>query len=175
MTALLARWTDKLAGEQQAGTSDSPPLARVMEVGRQQHLRCTSIHLAQYTDTWTCHLHKESRLTTHTDITPPHPSRPLSKPPTHSPQLLHPHHRKPNPDTRPTRCLIHYTIGHRGQLHYHLPIITIINMRHDYRLQQNRQTFTHYKMADWTQFTEDTEFAFAQTTIPTNIHTANRI
>ena len=27
----------------------------------------------------------------------------------------------------------------------------------------------------WTQFTEDTEPAFAQTTIPTSIHTANRI
>ena len=83
----------------------------------------------------------------------------------------------------------------------HLPIITIINIRHDcaqstelvslyigywtlnnyyyyyyyYRLQQNRRTFTNYKKADWTQFTEDTESAFAQTTIPTNIHTANRI
>ena len=57
----------------------------------------------------------------------------------------------------------------------HLPIITTINIRHDYRLQQNRQTFTNYKKADWTQFTEDTESAFAQTTIPTNIHTANRI
>ena len=32
-----------------------------------------------------------------------------------------------------------------------------------------------YKKVDWTQFTEHTEFAFAQTTIPTNIHTANRI
>ena len=40
---------------------------------------------AIYTDTWTCHLHRESRLTPHTDITPPHRSRPLSKPPTHSP------------------------------------------------------------------------------------------
>ena len=30
-------------------------------------------------------------------------------------------------------------------------------------------------MCDWTQFTEDTESAFAQITIPTNIHTANRI
>ena len=49
------------------------------------------------------------------------------------------------------------------------------NIRHDYRLQQNRRTFTSYKKADWTQFTEDTESAFAQTTIPTNIHTANRI
>ena len=58
---------------------------------------------------------------------------------------------------------------------YHLPIITTINIRHDYRLQQNRRTFTTYKKADWTQFTDDTEFAFAQTTIPTNIHTANRL
>ena len=57
----------------------------------------------------------------------------------------------------------------------HLPIITTSNIRHDYRLQQNRRTFTNYKKADWTQFTEDTESAFAQTTIPTNIHTANRI
>ena len=37
MTALLARWTEKLAGGPQAGTSDSPPpLARVMGVGSQQ-------------------------------------------------------------------------------------------------------------------------------------------
>ena len=55
----------------------------------------------------------------------------------------------------------------------HLPIITTINIRHDYRLQQNRRTFTNYKKADWTQFTEDTESAFAQTTILTNIHTLN--
>ena len=34
---------------------------------------------------------------------------------------------------------------------------------------------TNYKNADWTQFTEDTESAFAQTTIPTNIHTAKII
>ena len=51
----------------------------------------------------------------------------------------------------------------------HLPIIPTINIRHDYKLQQNRRTFTKYKKADWTQFTEDTESAFAQT----NIHTAN--
>ena len=49
------------------------------------HLRCAGIHQAQYTDTWTCHLQRESRLTYHTDITPPHPFRPWSKPPTHSP------------------------------------------------------------------------------------------
>ena len=57
----------------------------------------------------------------------------------------------------------------------HLPITTTINIRHDYRLQQNRRTFTNYKKADWTQFTEDTGSAFVPTTIPTNIHTANRI
>ena len=57
----------------------------------------------------------------------------------------------------------------------HLPIITTIKIRHNYRLQQNRRTFTNYKKADWTPFTEDTESAFAQTTIPTNIHTANII
>ena len=55
----------------------------------------------------------------------------------------------------------------------HLPIITTINIQHDYRLQQNRRTFTNYKKADWTQFTEDTESAFAQTSVSTNIHTAN--
>ena len=49
------------------------------------HLRCAGIRQAQYTDTRTCHLHRESRLTPRTDITPPHHSRPLSKPPTHSP------------------------------------------------------------------------------------------
>ena len=62
------------------------------------HLRCAGIRQAQYTDTWTCHLHRESRLTPHTDITPPHRSRPLSKPlPT-----LHLHHRNQNTDTCPT-------------------------------------------------------------------------
>ena len=49
------------------------------------HLRCAGIRLAQYTDTWACHQHREYRLTTHTDITPPHPPRPWPKPATHSP------------------------------------------------------------------------------------------
>ena len=55
----------------------------------------------------------------------------------------------------------------------HLPIITRINIQHDYILQQNRWAFTDYKKADWTQFPEYAKSAFAQTTIPTNIHTAN--
>ena len=33
------------------------------------HLRCAGIRQAQYTDTWACHLHISSRLTTHTDNT----------------------------------------------------------------------------------------------------------
>ena len=65
------------------------------------HLRCAGIRQSQYTDTWTCHLHRESRLTPHTDITPHHRSRPLSKPlPT--PHLHHPYHRNQNTDTCPT-------------------------------------------------------------------------
>ena len=48
-------------------------------------------------------------------------------------------------------------------------------MTTDYRLQQNRRTFANYKKADRTQFTEDTESAFAQTTIPTNIIFTNII
>ena len=57
----------------------------------------------------------------------------------------------------------------------HLPIMTTINIRHNFRLQTYRRTFTNYKKANWTQFTKDTELAFSQTTIPYDIHTANRI
>ena len=66
------------------------------------------------------------------------------------------------------------TIGYTCR-NLHIPIITTINIRHDYRLQQNQRTFTNYKKADRTQFTEDTESAFVQTTITTNIHTAKII
>ena len=54
------------------------------------HLRCAGISQTQYTDTWTCHLHRESRLTTKKDITTTHPSRPWSKHPTYC-HLHHPH------------------------------------------------------------------------------------
>ena len=36
VTALLARWTEKLAGGPQSGNIGLPPLARIMGVGRQQ-------------------------------------------------------------------------------------------------------------------------------------------
>ena len=63
------------------------------------HLRCAGIRLAQYTYTWTCHQHKESRLTTNTDLTPPHHHRPWLKPPTPSPQ----HHHNQSTDTYTTK------------------------------------------------------------------------
>ena len=89
-----------------------------------------------------------------------------------------PHYNKYHHQTSP-RCLILYNRTSWTTQHAlssdHLPIITTINIRHDYRLQQNRRTITNYKTAHWTQFTEDTESAFAQTTIPTNIHIANII
>ena len=40
------------------------------------YLRYAGIRLAQYTDTSTCHQHKKSRLTTNTDLVPPHTPRP---------------------------------------------------------------------------------------------------
>ena len=57
----------------------------------------------------------------------------------------------------------------------HLPTMTTINIRHNFRLQTYRRTFTNYKKANWTQFTKDTELAFSLTTIPDDIHTANRM
>ena len=62
------------------------------------HLRCAGIRQAQYTDTWTCHLHRESRLTPHTDITPPHRSRTPCPSPLPTLHLHHPHHRNQNTD-----------------------------------------------------------------------------
>ena len=67
------------------------------------HLRCAGIRQAQYTDTWTCHLHRESRLTTshRHNITPPLPD-PGPSPPLPTPHLHHPHHHNQNTDTCPT-------------------------------------------------------------------------
>ena len=57
----------------------------------------------------------------------------------------------------------------------HLPIITTVDIRHDCRLRSSRRTVANCGRADWTPFAEETESAFGQTTIPTNIHTANII
>ena len=116
------------------------------------HLRCAGIRQAQYTDTWTCHLHRESRLTPHTDITPPHRSRPWSKPPTHSPPTpptpSQPKHRhtsntppiptgllKPKPNylihspplsthTAPNQTHTHATLSTNTSLYTHLNHVT---------------------------------------------------
>ena len=60
---------------------------RCNRIERWVHLRCAGICQTQYTDTWTCHIHRKSRLAPHTDMTPPHRSRHWSKPPTHSPHI----------------------------------------------------------------------------------------
>ena len=57
----------------------------------------------------------------------------------------------------------------------HLPIITTINTRTKYKLQQNRHTITNYKKANWTPFTTDTEASFSDILPPPDIHTANTI
>ena len=49
------------------------------------------------------------------------------------------------------------------------------DMTTDYKLQQNRRTFTNYKKADWTQFTVDTRVRFRSDHHTTNIHNANII
>ena len=40
------------------------------------HIRCAGVRQVQYTDTCTCHLHRESGLTMHTNITPSTPPYP---------------------------------------------------------------------------------------------------
>ena len=72
------------------------------------------MHQEQYTDTWTCHIHKKSRHTYITDKTSPHPPRPCSKP--HDPPL-YPHRPAPNQNiyishTPPTPLIIRTTLIH---------------------------------------------------------------
>ena len=57
----------------------------------------------------------------------------------------------------------------------HLPIITTINTRTKYKLQQNRHTLTNYRKANWTWFTTDTEVALPGIQPPPVVHTAGTI
>ena len=70
------------------------------------HLRCAGIRQPQYTDTWTCHLHRESGLTPHTDVTPlqtqvqstyPLPPTPPTPPTPPQPKHRHTSHTPPVP------------------------------------------------------------------------------
>ena len=78
--------------------------------------------------------------------------------------------------TSSPRCLTPYNRTSWSTQHAlssdHLPIITTIIIRHDYRLKQNRRTFTNTRKLTGHNSRKS---AFDQTTIPTNIHTANII
>ena len=98
---------------------------------------------------------------------------------THQPECQTPHYNKHRHQISP-QCLTHCTTGHYGQLntHYHQTTCpSSLQLTYDMSTDYNKTdgTFTNYNKAHWTQFTEDTESAFAQTTIPTNIHNANLI
>jgi len=40
---------------------------------------------------------------------------------------------------------------------YHLPILTTVNLKPNAKQQRNKRTYTNYKKADWTKFTEHIE------------------
>ena len=57
----------------------------------------------------------------------------------------------------------------------HLPILTTINTRTNFRLQQNRQTHTNFNKANWQNFTTETESSFRNINPPSDTHTANKV
>ena len=56
----------------------------------------------------------------------------------------------------------------------HLPILLTIQTDNKHTIQQNRQSYTNYRKADWDKFTQDTEDAFSALQPPTDIHDANK-
>ena len=54
-------------------------------------------------------------------------------------------------------------------------MLTTINTRTNFRLQQNRQTYTKYNKANWQNFTTETESSFRNINPPSDTHTANKI
>ena len=96
------------------------------------HLRCTGIRQAQYTYTWTCHLHRESRLTTQTQQHPILPDPGTSR--LHTRHLYHTHHCNQNTPPVPpglvkpkANPLIHYPLSTHAtpsQTHTHLTYST---------------------------------------------------
>jgi hypothetical protein len=56
----------------------------------------------------------------------------------------------------------------------HLPIMITIKTKSNYRLIQNRRTFTNYNKANWEKYRDEIEEEIAKTERhPTNVHTAN--
>ena len=57
----------------------------------------------------------------------------------------------------------------------HIPILTTIDTKCNYKLQQHRNSYTNYKKADWTKFTNEIEDIISKTSTTDNVHIANRI
>merc|ERR1711954_214327 len=56
----------------------------------------------------------------------------------------------------------------------HLPIITTLNIKQNFKLNQGRETYTNYRKADWISYTEEIEEEIKKMETPTNIHHANK-
>ena len=56
----------------------------------------------------------------------------------------------------------------------HQAIIINMNTKSNFRLQQNRRTYTNYRKADWIKFKEEIESSLQDIAPPTNIHLANK-
>ena len=114
------------------------------------HLRCAGIRRAQYTNTWTCHIHKESRLTTHGYITTPTlPSHPATLPTPPQSKHRHTSHTHPVPtgtafpSPSHARTLSVYThhMQHQQQYTHHSHIIHRIHIGYQDNLT-DRPKFT---------------------------------
>ena len=57
----------------------------------------------------------------------------------------------------------------------HIPILTTIDTKCNYKLKQHRNSYTNYKKADWTKFTNEIEDIISKTSTTDNVHIANRI
>ena len=56
----------------------------------------------------------------------------------------------------------------------HQAIIINMNTKSNFRLQQNRRTYTNYRKADWIKFKEEIESSLQDIAPPNNIHLANK-
>src|SRR5207245_8749144 len=55
----------------------------------------------------------------------------------------------------------------------HLPILITIDTKSKVRLNQNRRSYTNYKKANWTQFTEEIEHTLTNCASPKRLHSTN--
>jgi reverse transcriptase-like protein/retrotransposon-encoded endonuclease len=57
----------------------------------------------------------------------------------------------------------------------HLPIKITVNMKTQFRSEENKKMYTNYKKANWKNFTSEIETALENTTDPTDVHNSNKI